>query len=225
LDAPGLLCPNPDVFRRFPLLLLLLPALAHADLRWDATTVFAAAEPSDIRATAQFLFANTGSYPIKVTSTHTNCGCTAAIADSHSIPPGQKGTINVSFKTLTRRGLYEEPIRIDTDDPTAKESTLLLRVLVEYPVELLPTLLFWQPGEPLTAKVIRITAGDGFNVKAIDATCPDPAVDLHLDTIKPGADYKLTVTPKGQNVRATITVKPDIEGKPQRVLIAHVRVS
>jgi len=117
------------------------------------------------------------------------------------------------------------PTRIDTDDPTAKESTLLLRVLVEYPVELLPTLLFWQPGEPLTAKVIRITAGDGFNVKAIDATCPDPAVDLHLDTIKPGADYKLTVTPKGQNVRATITVKPDIEGKPQRVLIAHVRVS
>jgi hypothetical protein len=206
-------------------LLLLLPTLAHADLKWASTTVFTAALPSEGHATAQFVFTNTGAYPIKVTGTRTSCGCTAAVSDGRPVAPGQTGTIDVSFKTLNRRGLYEEPIIIETDDPNAKQSAIILRVLIRNPVELLPTLLFWQPGEPLTPKVIRITASDGFNVKTINATCPDPAVDLHLDTIKPGADYKLTVTPKSQHVKATISVTPDVEGKPPHVITAHVRVS
>ncbi len=205
-------------------LLLLLPPLAHADLQWAATTVSTAVLPSDERATAQFRFTNTGAYPIKVTGTRTSCGCTAAVTDGRPVAPGQTGKIDVSFKTLNRHGLYEEPIIIDTNDPNAKEAVLTLRVLIRNPVELLPTLLFWQPDEPLTAKVIRITVSEGFNVKGIDATCTDPGVQLHLDTIKPGADYKLTVTPKNQHIRATISVTPDIDGKPGNVITAHVRV-
>ena len=219
-------CPNPCVSTRLSLLcLLLLPAFARADLHWSATTVFTAAAPSEGRATAQFTFTNTGTYPVKIAGTHTSCGCTAAVADGHPVAPGQTGKIDVSFKTLNRRGLYEEPILIDTDDPNAKQTTVTLRVLIREAVELLPTLLFWQPGEPLTPKVIRITVSDGFNVKSIDATCPDPDVQLHLDPVKPGAVYKLTVTPKAQRVKATISVTPGVEGRALRVLTAHVRVS
>jgi hypothetical protein len=199
--------------------------LARADLRWNATTVFAAALPSEGRVTAEFSFINTGTYPIKVTNTLTSCGCTVAVADEHPVVPGQTGKIEVSFKTLNRRGLYEEPILVDTNDPNAKQSTLTLRILIRNPVELLPTLLFWQPDEPLTPKVIRITASDGFNVKSINATCPNPNVQLQLEPIKPGVDYKLTVTPKAQHVKATISVMPEIEGKSPRVITATVRVS
>jgi len=212
--------------RLFSLLFFLVAApLAHADLRWAATTVFTAAAPSEGRATAQFVFTNTGAYPIRVIGTHTSCGCTAAVADDRPVAPGQTGKIDVSFKTLNRRGLYEEPIVIDTDDLNAKQSIVTLRVLIRDAVGLLPTLLFWQPGEPLTPKVIRITATEGFQVKSIDATCPDPNVQLHLDTIKPGSDYKLTVTPKNQHVKATISVTPDVDGKPPHTLTAHIRVS
>jgi hypothetical protein len=218
-------CPNPFVSARLFLLFLLLPPLSRADLQWASATVFTVVAPSEGRATAQFTFTNTGNYPIKVIGTHTSCGCTAAVSDGRPVAPGQTGKIDVSFKTLNRRGLYEEPILIDTNDPNAKQSTVTLRVLIRDAVELLPTLLFWQQGEPLTSKVIRITATEGYNVKGIDATCPDPAVQLHLDTIKPGADYKLTVTPVSQHVKATISVTPDIEGKPPRVFTAHVRVS
>lgn len=147
------------------------------------------------------------------------------MADARPVAPGQTGKIDVSFKTLNRRGLYEEPILIDTDDPTAKQTTVTLRVLIRNPVELLPTLLFWEPDEPLTPKVIQITVTDGFNVKNIDAASPSPDVQLHLDTIKAGANYKLTVTPKAPHVHTTISVTPDIEGRPPRVLTAHVRVS
>jgi hypothetical protein len=207
------------------LFLILITSLAHADLQWALTTVSTNALPTESRATAQFTFTNTGSYPIKVVGTLTSCGCTAAVSDGRPVPPGQTGKIDVTFKTLNRRGLYEEPIIIDTNDPAAKKTTLTLRVLIRNPVEILPTLLFWQPGEPLTPKVIRITASEGFNVKSIDATSTDPGVQLHLDTIKPGADYKLTVTPKNPHIKAIISVTPDIDGKPAHVITAVVRVS
>jgi hypothetical protein len=186
--------------------------------------VYAAAEPSEGVATAQAVFTNTGAYPIKVTATHTSCGCTAAVTDGRPVAPGGTGTINISFKTLGRRGLYEEPIIIETDDPAARKSTITLRVLIREPVDLLPTLLFWQLGEPLTPKVIRITAGQGFTVKNINATCPDPGVELHLEVVKAGSDYKLSVTPKTQHVNATITVTPEIEGRAAHPLTAHVWV-
>ncbi len=187
--------------------------------------VFTAADPSEPRAMAQFTFTNTGSYPVKIMGAHTSCGCTAAAADSHPVAPGQSGTINISFKTLNRHGLYEEPIVVDTNDPAGKQVTLTLRVLVQDAVEAVPTLLFWQPGEPLTPKIVELTVTDGFNVKGLDAQCADDGVQTHLDIVKPGAEYKLTVTPKTAHVKAKITVTPNIEGKSPRPITIHVRVS
>jgi hypothetical protein len=207
------------------LLLLLLPLAAHADLKWTETTVFTAATPSEGRATAQFTFTNTGTYPIKVTGTRTSCGCTAAVTDGRTIAPGQTGKIDVTFKTLNRRGLYEEPIEIDTNDPKAELSTVTLRVLIRDAVELLPTLLFWQPGEPLTPKVIEVSVTEGFAVTKIDAGSSNPAVDVALTTVKEGSEYKLTVTPKAGHVKANITVTPTVTGRAPHTITAHVRVS
>ena len=205
--------------------LLLIAPLAHADLKWSATTLFTAAAPSEGHATAQFTFTNTGTYPIKITGTHTSCGCTAAVADARTIAPGETGKIDVSFKTLNRNGLYEEPIVIETNDPKNPKTTVVLRALIRDAVELLPTLLFWQPGEPLTAKVIRITVTDGFAVKNVGATCSNPDIQLNLETVKPGVEYKLTVTPRTQHVKAAISVTPEADGRTLRVLTAHVRAS
>ncbi len=213
------------MFTRLILGFLLIPVFARADLQWASTAAFTTALPSEARATAEYTFTNTGTYPVKVTGTRTSCGCTAAVTDGRLVAPGGTGKIEVSFKTLGRRGLYEEPILIETNDPAAKQTTLTLRILIRDAVELLPTLLFWQPGEPLAAKVIRITVTDGFNLKSIDAACPDPAVQIHLEPVKPGAEYKLTVTPGAQHVKAAISVTPRIDGKPTRVLTARVRVS
>ncbi len=74
-----------------------------------------------------------------------------------------------------------------------------------------------------TPKVISITVTDGFHLKNIGATCTDPNLQYHLDPVKPGAEYKLTVTPKSRPVKAVITVTPDIEGKSARPLTAHIR--
>ena len=207
------------------LFFLLFPLFAHADLQWASTKVFTAADPAVARAEAQFTFTNTGTYPIKVTNTRTSCGCTAAVADSKPVPPGATGTINVSFKTLNRHGLYEEPIIIETNDPKTKESTIYLRVLVQEAVDILPRLLFWQAGEPLTPKVIVISVTDGFKLKTLDAKSESPDVTVKMETVKAGSEYKLTVTPNGRNLRANVTVTSDVEGKGQRTVTAHIRTS
>jgi hypothetical protein len=213
------------VFTRPLLLLLLLSAAARADLQWASDKVFVAADPSQGRATAQFIFTNTGSYPISVTSTRTSCGCTAAVADERPVAPGKTGIIDVSFKTLSRHGLYEEPILIYTDDPKNQVCTIILRILVQEPVEVLPTLLFWQPGEPLTPKVALITVTDGFTLQGITAASSDPGVQARIDPVKPGVNYKLTVTPLAPHARAKIAITPQILGKSPRVITVHVRVS
>ena len=69
--------------------------------------------------------------------------------------------------------------------------------------------------------IAETLAGDAME----QAICADAGVGLHLEAVKPGVEYKLTVTPKTQHVRATISVTPEIEGRATKVLTAHVRVS
>ena len=211
------------MLKRLLLLFILLAPAARADLQWASTHLSTTVAPSDRLATAEFTFTNTGSYPVKVIGTHTSCGCTAAVSDGKAVAPGQTGKIEVTFKTLNRRGLYEEPILVDTNDPNAKETSIFLSVLIRDSIELLPTLLFWQPDEPLTAKVIRITVTQGFTLQSIYASCSNLDVQINVDPVTPGSDYKLIVTPHAHNLKATISINAAIQGKPPRVLTAHVR--
>lgn len=211
---------------RILLLFLLAPLIApvaHADLKWAATMIYTAAAPSEGHATAQFTFTNTGTYPIKITSTHTSCGCTAAVASERSIPPGGTGKVDVSMKTINKNGLYEEPIQVETNDPKAKMSTITLRALVRDAVEIKPTVLFWQADEALAPKVTELTVNDGFDVKSVDATTDSPGLTIKLETVKAGEEYKLTVTPKGPHVKATISVTPSAIGRQLRPQTVHVR--
>src|SRR5215210_1626456 len=110
--------------------LCLSATVAQAQLRWDNTTQFVAASPSEGKAESRFTFTNSGSSPVKITGVKTTCGCTAAVAEQRVFSPGEKGEIAVSFKTINRHGLYEEPVIVKTDDANARETELKLRVLV-----------------------------------------------------------------------------------------------
>jgi len=107
------------------------------------------------------------------------------------------GQDRVSFKTLNAgAGSTRSRSTIHTDDPNNLKTTVYLRVLVRDAITALRRFLFWQPGEPLTGKVIRITVTDGFSVKDMEAASGTRAPSCHMETVKPGVEYKLTVTPK-----------------------------
>lgn len=189
--------------------------------------MFVAASPSESKAVAHFSFTNTGDHPVRITGTKTTCGCTAAVADEQrSFAPGDSGEVAVSFKTMNRNGLYEEPVTVKTDDPAARETTLKLRVLVRDALEIHPAFLSWRADEPLAAKPIRVLVTDGFAVKEISAGSSDPAFAVHVDTVKPGAEYTVLVTPKSQRQKATVTIRPEYaptSGGEPKAFTAYVR--
>ena len=229
LDATEALCTNPAMSLRILIAILFClgahPALAQ--LQWKSPTMFVAASPSEGKAVAQFSFTNAGDHPLRITGTKTTCGCTAAVADEQrSFAPGESGEVAVSFKTLNRKGLYEEPITVKTDDPAARETTLKLRVLVRDVLDVQPTFLAWRADEPLTPKAIHVKVTEGFSVKQISVSASDPGVTVHVDTVKPGADFTVLVTPKAQRVKATLNIRPEYTtsgGGEPKAFTAYIR--
>lgn len=200
---------------------------AHAQLQWKNPAMFVAASPAESKAVARFAFKNTGDHPVRITGTKTTCGCTAAVADEQrSFAPGESGEVSVAFKTINRSGLYEEPVTVKTDDPAARETTLKLRILVRDVLTLQPALLFWREGEPLAPKTISVKVTDGFDVKNLTVAASDPAVVTSVETIQPGAEYRIRVTPKTTRTKATLNILPEYpasSGSAPRAQTAHVR--
>ena len=208
-------------------LLTLFLALAQngrGELKWDDTLLLAHATPDESKAIAHFAFINAGAHPIKITGTRTTCGCTAAVAEKRVYAPGERGEVVVSFKTINRNGLYEEPITLKTDEPGGAETVLKLRVLVKDVLALEPALVFWRANEPLIPKSIRVKVTPGFPVQRLDASSPDPNLDVRVVTLKAGDEYNIVVTPKAARVKARLSITPDYPAAQPKAFTAFVRV-
>jgi hypothetical protein len=218
---------RPMFLRTLALFVLALPAVTgRAAIEWEKTLVFAAATPSEGKAMGHFPFTNTGAYPVKITGLKTTCGCTAAAAEKRVIAPGEKGEIVVAYKTIGRRGLHEAPITVKTDDRSAAETVLKMRVLVQDMIELQPTFLFWKKDEPLSPKKIAVKVTDGFSAGQLAAASSDPKVGVTLETVKPGSEYALVVTPMegAERLKARLTLTSQNDRSGRRDFTAFVRV-
>jgi hypothetical protein len=206
---------------------LALPAVAgRAAIEWEKTLIFVAATPSDGKAMGHFSFTNTGPYPVKIMGLKTTCGCTAATAEKRPIAPGEKGEVVVAYKTVGRRGLHEAPITVKTDDRSAEETVLKMRVLVQDIIEMQPTFLFWKKDEPLSPKKIAVKVTEGFSAGQLAASSSDPKVAVKLETVNPGSEYALVVTPMegAERVKAKLTLSAESGGSGRRDFTAFVRV-
>ena len=204
-------------------------AHASAQLKWDETTRFVAATPADGKAVAHFTFTNIGDHPVKILDTKTSCGCTAAVPDRRVFAPGEKGEVTVTFKTINRNSvtLYEEPVTVKTDDSATPETVLKLHIRVQDVIEAQPTFLFWRAGAPLAPKSICVNVTQGFDVKQISAAASDANISTRIETVRPGGEYNVIVTPKSQRLKATVSIQSDYQSAAQKEpkpLIAHVRV-
>lgn len=182
----------------------------------------ASASPNSGKAVTHFAFTNAGDHPVKITGASTTCGCTAAVAEKRAYAPGERGQIDVSFKTINRHGLYGEPITVKTDD--GAETVLNFRVFVHDVIDLQPELIFWRENEPLTPKIISVKVTDGFNVKQIEASSSTPDVEVRVETVAAGREYRLVITPKVARTRAHVSVKPAYSAPEPKVFTAFVRV-
>jgi hypothetical protein len=84
-------------------------------------------------------------------------------------------------------------------------------------------LLFWREGEPLSPKTIQVKVTDGFDVKTIEAASSLPEFTVRVETIKPGSDYQVIVTPKNPHTKARIEIKSDCPTTGSKVFTAFAR--
>ena len=199
---------------------------ADASLQFEKEMIFATAVPGSGPVSGRFAFTNKGNYPVTIESLKTSCGCTAATSEKKLIEPGGKGEVLVTYNTAGRRGLKEAPVIIKTDDPSAPESVVRFRVLIQEVIELQPTLLFWKADEPLTAKTLTVKVTEGFPVKALTARASDASLKVQVESVKAGSEYVIRVSPPSdaRSLKATIEIVPDYPAEKAKVMIAHIRV-
>lgn len=108
-------------------LLAALVVSAHAELKWENQKQQFLYEPGKPTFRAEFVFANKGKSPVRITSVKSGCTCcTSAKAKKMDFAPGERGAIAVKVDLRGKEVPIVRPVVVGTDD--GKFATLLVEV-------------------------------------------------------------------------------------------------
>lgn len=148
-----------------------------------------------------FTFKNRGSSVLTIQNVRSSCGCTAALASGKEIPPGQTGTIDVTFNTGSRQGKNEKTITVTTNDPLQQTVTLKISADIEVLLAVAPQqLVFGQIKKGDTAvRYAAMIGNDKDSVKILSAESSHASVQVAADKNgfdnSPDKQIKVTVLP------------------------------
>ena len=193
---------------------IVICAAAHAELKWEQTTVELHPASTDKEAVGHFKYQNTGDKSVRFKSVHTSCGCTAAQTQKDEVPPGEKGEITATFKIGDRTGTQVKTVTVDTDDPVNATTVLTLKAVIPQELEINPTVVFWGQGEAPKPKTIVVRAGKDFSVKQLKVTSSSPDFETKVAETGKG-QFKIDVQPHdtSRNMAATLTIQPEGSSK------------
>lgn len=129
---------------------LALGAVAWADEGEVLKATFSCAEPvydfgsalSTAAVTHSYVFKNTGKLTLTISGARASCGCTVAKVAKDTIPPGEEGTIDVTFNLVGRLGYQLKTITVTCNDPDQPNPVLTLKGTVIKPVWASPAALY-----------------------------------------------------------------------------------
>ena len=199
------------MIRRQIVILLGLSVTGICGLSWEETALEKKAGPADKECVASFHFKNTGAKTIKVNRVETGCDCLKAEAGREEYAPGETGEIRVAFAVAGRVGLQRKSFQVSTNDTDAPKTGLSLTVNIEQPVELSPSVLWWQIGSERTPRKIHVKLPEGQPKTFKQVECSDPAWRVELRAITPGREYEVEATPPdtAKAASALITLKSE----------------
>ncbi len=79
-----------------------------------------------------FTVSNVGTEPLEIRRISTSCGCTAAIAKTRVLNPGESTTLEVTLETRKYKGVIEKSVSVASNDP-ARVHTIRVKAFVEVP--------------------------------------------------------------------------------------------
>jgi hypothetical protein len=184
---------------------------AHAELKWEQTSVDLRPAFNDKQAVAHFKYENVGNTPIHFKSVHASCGCTTAQTQNEQVAPGQKGEITATFNIGGRTGTQVKTVTVQTDDPEPSTVVLTLKAVITPLLEIQPTLVYWQNGEEPKPKIITAKANKDAAIKKLDVASSTPDFTAKVDAGSAPNEFRISVQPRDTTkaVYATLTIKPD----------------
>jgi hypothetical protein len=199
---------------------------AHAELKWEQTSVDLRPGFNDKQAVAHFKYENVGNTPVHFKSVHASCGCTTAQTQNEQVGPGQKGEITATFNIGGRTGTQVKTVTVQTDDPERSTIVLTLKAVITPLLEFQPALVYWQNGEEPKPKIITAKANKDAAIKKLDVASSTPDFVAKVDAGSAPNEFRISVQPRDTTkaVYATLTIKPDSPANTGNMFAAAARV-
>jgi len=196
--------------------LIILPLTCFAQLKWESQELTLKPTPLDSSVVGHFKFKNAGKYQIKIKSVTSSCGCTTVALEKRSFEPAETGEIVATFNIGERVGLQEKTILVESSDPEAPKTVLLLKVLIPEIAEVKPTFLYWPSNEPIKEKEIAVKILENIPVKTLTVSSSDPNVVTRVEAIKAGKEYQIVVKPKEGTKAVNAMLSIDLDYPPEK---------
>ena len=118
-------------------------------------------------------------------------------------------------------------ITVVTDDPAHPSTSLTLKVTIPQLLELQPTFVYWQAGEPAKAKTILAKVGKDVTIKNLDVSSSNPDFLTKVEAGALANEFRINVEPRqtAQPASATLTIKPDLPSGKSKILYATASVT
>jgi hypothetical protein len=207
-------------------LFLGMSTMAQAQLAWEKTELEISPPPGSESAVANFKYENKGTKPIHINAVRTSCGCTTAALAKNDVAPGEKGEIVATLKTGDRTGLQQKTVTVETDDPQAPQTVLILKAMITQLLDLQPAFVFWQANEKPEPKTIVAKVAKGTTVKTLEVTSSIPEFTTKVEPGSAPGEFRIIVKPADtvHTITANLTIKTDGSAAAGKVFNASARV-
>jgi hypothetical protein len=177
---------------------IFLFAAAHAELKWEQSTIDLHPTVGDKTAVAHFKYQNTGTTPVHFKSVRASCGCTTTQSQKEVVNPGEKGEIVATFNIGDRTGQQMKTVSVQTDDPNPSQATtvLTLKATIPQALEIKPAFVYWQSGEEPKPKKISVKASKDFPGKNITVKSNSPNFESKVEPGSGSGEWTIEVMPK-----------------------------
>ena len=214
---------------KFPLVsaLFLLSAgvFCRGELVWENPEQEFQRTPEDQGLAVDFTFRNKGDSAVTITRITPSCGCTTAELSKKTYAPGETGKLAAKFTFGGRRGPQAKSITVGTDDGKTAQLTFKCLILDD-PVALSQSLVFWRVGEAAEAKSVKVSVAATGNVKIASVASTSPRIQAALSPRQEDGKYTVTIHPldTAQKESAEVFVQSDFPIEGPKAYTIQVRV-
>jgi len=187
-------------------------ATIQAQLAWEREEIELHPKAGDAEAVANFKYENKGTKLIRINNVRSSCGCTVASLKKNEVGPGEKGEVTATFKIGGRTGMQQKTVTVETDDPDQPVTNLLLKAVIEQPVQIQPVMVYWESGEEPKPKTIKLKANKDVSITKVDVGSSAPEFSTKVEKGSAPGEFNITVQPKDttRGVNATLTIKSNL---------------